>query len=97
MISSSTLDKESLRGSLEIKEPRDTPLTYMFLLSLLVLIGCSRQAQTLLKDPTVEEADKDRLTAIFDAIKSTLKVIDDCANVILGPGDIFGRKRRPAL
>ncbi len=56
-----------------------------------------RQAQTLLKDPTVEEVDKDRLTGIFGTIKSTLKVIDDCANFMLGPGDTFGRKRRQAL
>ena len=56
-----------------------------------------RQAQTLLKDSTVEEADKDRLTGIFGTIKSTLKVIDDCANVMLGPGDTFGRKHRQAL
>ena len=56
-----------------------------------------RQAQILLKDPTVEEADKGRLIDIFDSIKLTLKVIDDCAVVILGPDYPFGIKRRKAL
>jgi hypothetical protein len=56
-----------------------------------------RGAQSLLRDPTVNEVDKNRLNSIFDALKSTLKLMDDLANIILAPGDTFGRKRRPAI
>ena len=56
-----------------------------------------RRAQNLLKDPIVEEADKDRLISIFNNMKSALTMMDDSANLILAPGTIFGNKRRTAL
>lgn len=56
-----------------------------------------RRAQNILKDRTVDDMDKDRLNSIFDAIKSTLKHMDDLAAIVLKAGGAFSRKRRAAL
>ncbi|KAE8351249.1 hypothetical protein BDV28DRAFT_23389 [Aspergillus coremiiformis] len=56
-----------------------------------------RLGQKLLKDQTVEQADKDRLASIFNDIKATVQMMDSSIDTILSPGDPFGRKRRVAL
>jgi serine/threonine protein kinase len=86
-----------------LKQSRDAKKYALDLHMFLVPAGVERlelqmrRAQNVLNDPTVDEVDKNRLNALFDAIKSTLKHMDDLVDVVAHAGGTFNRRRRPAL